>query len=379
MKTSTHAGHTSSHNSFLLAVVAAAAMFAASAQSWSAEQESITSDKSALADAAPTSQSASDFVYAADERGNAISVIELGTGHVTNIATRISPHNVQISPDGHLLFVVGSVAAMKGDPAKMTTVGDHEMARGRLLILDATTMSVESAADIEVGHHPAHVIVDAEGKFAYVTNSEDDDVLVVDIARKSVVNEIKTGKSPHGLRLSLDGRELYVANVNDDSISIIDIAQAREVKRIPIGKAPMQVGFTPDGLRAYVSLRDENSVAVIDTMHRTKIATVAVGRNPIQVFATPDGKEVYVANQGTEANPDTSVSVIDTRDNTVVATIVTGKGAHGVVVSADGKRAFVTNVVDDTVSVIDTATQKVIQQIKVGKGPNGITFRSGQR
>jgi YVTN family beta-propeller protein len=376
MKTATQPGNPSSNNRILVALVAAAALFAASAQSWSAEQEPIKSDKSLLADSAPTSNSESGFVYAADERGNAISVIKLGTGHVKNIATRISPHNVQISPDGRLLFVVGSVAAMKGDPAKMKMGGDYEMARGRLLILDTKTMAVGSAIDIEVGHHPAHVVVDAEGKLAYVTNSDDDDVLVVDVARKSVINEIKTGKSPHGLRMSLDGRELYVANANDDSVSVIDIAQSREVKRIPVGKAPVQVGFTPDGLRAYVSLRDENGVAVIDTMHRAKIATVAVGRNPIQVFATPDGKQVYVANQGTDANPDNTVSVIDTRGNTVVSTIVTGKGAHGVVVSADGKRAFVTNIADDSVSVIDTATQKVINQIKVGKGPNGITFRS---
>lgn len=318
------------------------------------------------------------FVYTANERENSISAIDVGTGQVKNILTRITPHNVQISRDGRLLLAVGQVADMTANqsPMKMTDVG--KMARGRLLMIDSEKLDVESAADMEIGHHPAHVIIDAQGKLAYVTNSEDDNVLVIDVAQQKIAGEIKTGKFPHGLRMSPNGQEIYVANVNDNSVSVIDVAQSKEVTRIPIGKAPVQVSFTPDGARAYVSLQDENNVAVIDTAQRKKIATIAVGRNPIQVFITPDGHYVYVANQGTEDNPDNTVSVIETANNSVIATIVTGKGAHGVVVSDDGKRVFVGNNVDDTVSVIDTATRTVIRNIKVGKGPNGITFRSAK-
>jgi len=342
-------------------------------------QERTNNSNGSSVAAAPTVMREAGFVYVADEGGNSISVIDLSTGQVKDITTRISPHNVQVSRDGRLLLAVGTIAAMTGNQSQMKMNDGGKMERGRLLILDAGTIAVDSAVDIEIGRHPAHVIIDAKGNLAYATNSEDNNVLVIDVAQKKVVSEIKTGKFPHGLRMSPDGREIYVANVNDNSVSVIDIAQSKEVTRIPVGKAPVQVGFTPDGRRAYVSLRDENSVAVIDTTQRKKIATVAVGRNPIQVFATPDGRYVYVANQGTETNPDNAVSVIDTTNNIVVATIETGKGAHGVVVSDDGRRAFVTNIVDDTLSVIDTATQKVINQIKVGKGPNGITFRSANR
>ena len=38
------------------------------------------------------------------------------------------------------------------------------MARGRLLVLDAETLAVETAVDIEIGRHPAHVIIDAQSK-----------------------------------------------------------------------------------------------------------------------------------------------------------------------------------------------------------------------
>ncbi len=45
------------------------------------------------------------FVYTANEDGT-LSAIDLSTGQVKSIATRISAHNVQVSRDGCLLLAV---------------------------------------------------------------------------------------------------------------------------------------------------------------------------------------------------------------------------------------------------------------------------------
>jgi YVTN family beta-propeller protein len=269
---------------------------------------------------------------------------------------------VQASADGRLLLAAGPLAKDKHGHA-------HGDERGRLLVLDARDLTAGPIADIEVGRHPAHVVVDEAGRRAFVTNAEDATVSVVDLARGEVLKAIATGAYPHGLRLSPDGRELYVANVKDGTVSVIDTAALAEVVRIPVGAAPVQVGFTPDGGRVFVSLRDEDSVAVIDTGTRRVVRKIAVGRGPIQVYATPDGREVYVANEGTRENPDDQVTVVDVGRGEVVTTVVTGKGAHGVVVSPDGSRAFVTNIRDATVSAIDTATREVVATYAVGAGP----------
>lgn len=360
-------------------LVSLVALLAACSPPGSVDQESTTRIKPPSAGSAPMVISEGGLVYTANERGNSISAINVDTGQVTTTVTSITPHNIQVSRDGRLLLAVGPVADMTADHSQMKMTDAGQMARGRLLIIDAETLAIQSAGEIEVGRLPAHVIIDEQGKLAYVTNSEDDNVVVIDVAQHQLIGDIKTGTFPHGLRMSPNGREIYVANVNDNSVSVIDLAQSKDVTRIAVGKAPVQVAFTPDGGRVYVSLRDENSVAVINTAQRKKVATIAVGRNPIQVFVTPDGRHVYVANQGTETVPDTTVSVIDVESNDVIATIETGRGAHGVVASDDGKKAFIANIVDSTVSVIDTATQKVIKTIKVGEGPNGITFRAANR
>lgn len=329
-----------------------------------------------LAFAAVPAHSASEaapdqgFVYTADEHGNSVSMIDLSSGRVTTLDVPISPHNLQISADRQRLLVTGPLAK----DGKGHAHGDE---RGRLLVFDAHDLAAGPLADLEVGRHPAHVVIDQAGRLAFVTNAEDATVSAIDLAEGAVVKAIPTGTYPHGLRLSPEGTELYVANVLDGTVSVIDVEALAEVARIPVGQAPVQVGFVPDGSRAYVSLRDENAVAVIDTATHTAIDKIAVGRGPIQVYATPDGREVYVANEGARENPDDTVSVIDVASGRVAATIATDRGAHGVVASPDGRYVFVSNIYANNVSAIDTGGREVVANFAVGGGPNGITFCTG--
>lgn len=316
-------------------------------------------------------------VYTADEHGNSISAIDLASGKVTTVPVPVSPHNVQITADGSRLLAVGEPAVEGHGHGTANAAHAAKEAKGRLLVLDAGKLASGPVASVAVGGHPAHVVVDRAGRRAFVTNSGDNAVAVVDLARKAVVRTVATGRSPHGLRISPDGREVYVANVGGGDVSVIDTERLVEVARVAVGKTPVQVGFTPDGRRVYVSLRDENSVAIIDAGSRMKIGAIAVGRGPIQVYATPDSRFVYVANQGSDAEPADTVSVVEVATDRVVDTIRTGKGAHGVAVSDDGRFAFITNIVEGTVSVIDTSARAVVAAFRVGRGPNGIPFRPG--
>lgn len=313
-------------------------------------------------------------VFTADERGNSITAIDLVSGRATIHRVPISAHNVQVTADGRWLLATGSAVAGHGghDEAEGSS-------KGRLLVFDAGNLNRGPIANIEMGHHPAHVIAGRDGRRAFVTNGEDANVSVVDLVRRKVERVVAVGSAPHGMRMSPDEREIYVANVGDGTVSVVDAARLVEVARVPVGPAPVQVGFTPDGRRLFVSLRDANAVAVVDVAARRALTTIPVGRGPIQVYATPDGRWVYVANEGTQAQPERTVSVIDVAESRVAATIETGAGAHGVVVTPDGSRAFVSNIWDDNVAEVDTTTHTVVRRIAVGRGPNGITYRGVTR
>jgi YVTN family beta-propeller protein len=313
----------------------------------------------------------SGIVYTADEGANSVTMMDLATGKSRQVPLEISPHNIQISDDGSMVLLVGPLA---DSPEHIHGNG----AGGRLVILDAETLEERRPA-ITAGEHPAHVVVDAGNRYAYVTDSGSHSVLVVDLEAGRVAREIPTCGYPHGLRLSPEGRELYVACVEDHEVAVIDVGAGREAARIEVGRAPVQVAFTPDGGQVYVTLRDENATALIDTRTRSVLGSIPVGRGPIQVFSTPDGRFMYVANEGTEEQPDHTVSVIDIESAQVVATVITDAGAHGVVVSDDGELAFISNLFASTVSVIEVATQSVVTSFPVGDGPSGITYRRAGR
>ncbi|WP_269494543.1 YVTN family beta-propeller repeat protein [Castellaniella sp. S9] len=313
-------------------------------------------------------------VYSANEGDGSISKITLSTGDVKTTQISVIPHNVQIAPDGKTLLAVGTAKTEGGGHGNGHGVSIDSHGDAGLLILDVDQLD-KTLKTLPSGDHPAHVVTSPDGRYAYITNADANQLSVVDTQAGKLTAEIATGAYPHGLRLSPDGRELYVANVSDNSVSVIDPKTLKETARIAVGRAPVQVAFTKDGKQVYVSLRDENSVAVIDIATRKAINQINVGRGPIQLYAGA-GDTMFVANQGSDTKPDNTISVIDTQNQSVIGTVVTGKGAHGVVASGDGKYVFVTNTLDNSVSAIDVGTKKVVATYQVGPNPNGITYRS---
>ncbi|MGH6852607.1 MAG: YncE family protein, partial [Methylocella sp.] len=160
----------------------------------------------------------------------------------------------------------------------------------------------------------------------------------------------------------------YVTNTNIDRVLVFDTATHKVAAEVGVG-SPFEVTVTPDGKHAYVTGGSDN-VAVIDTAANSVVATVSVGTGFTSgVAVTPDGKHVYVADEG-----DNTVSVIATASNTVVATIAlpAGSSPAEVAITPDGKHAYVANNGSSTVSVIDTATKSVVATVPVGSEPFGV-------
>ena len=316
-------------------------------------------------------------VYVADEEASTVSVIDAASfKKIRSIPVGQGPHNVQVAPDGKLVWVTNN-----GELGKATEKAAHQgmpksdqgamAGGGEVWAIDTVTDAV--VAKVPVGMHPAHVVVAPDGRHAYVANGGENTVSVVDIAAQRVVGTIPVGASPHGMRIRPDGTQAWVANLKGGTVSVIDTRTRKQIARIAVGRGPAQMGFTPDGKLGFVSLSEEDRVAVIDPASRKVIRKVSVGTVPIQVYATPDSRLLLVANQGTRDKPGSTVSIIDLKTFKAVATVETGSGAHGVVIDREGRLAFVTNTYANTVSVLDVAERKVIATVPVGGGPNGIS------
>ncbi|MFC5269781.1 YncE family protein [Adhaeribacter terreus] len=311
-------------------------------------------------------------IYVANEHAGTISVIDAATNKVLktiNInegnSNALMAHNVQVAPDGNTVWVTGV-------PMDHTT--DE-----KLVIIDAKADSVIYRKNMGVHLHMAHVVLDSQSKFAYVTGTEAGLVLQINTQtfHTSNVYTLPANHQPHGLRY-YNGK-LYVANLEDKSISVIDVSTG-QITEIPVGGMAVQTAISQDGKYVFASLFDTKEVVRYNLQTQTldRISLPAIAQGPIQLYPTPDSKKFFVCDQGVLLNRPVSdkVFVIDIEKAAVTNTINVGNAAHGVVVSKSGKTAYSTNTNDGTVSVIDVALEKVIATIPVGFTPNGISFLS---
>ncbi|WP_423799625.1 beta-propeller fold lactonase family protein [Neobacillus sp. SAB-20_R2A] len=313
---------------------------------------------------APAANQESQFLFTANEGGSISKISVKDQKVISTLKVDGAVHNVQVSPDG-------KVVAATVVPEMMHGHDDSMEMKGKAIFIDSNTDKV--LKEVEVGNHPAHIVFTENGKYALVTNNEDNNVSIIDTKKYVIVQTIPTGKGPHGFRISKDSQYSYVANMGENSVSILNLESMKEEKKIEVGTTPVTTGITDDNKTLVVTLNQENALAIVD-LATNKVDKVKVGNGPAQVYIQQDNQFAYVANQGTEDSPSHSLSKVDLKTKQVVATIETGKGSHGVVTSPDNKLSYVTNMFEDTVSIIDNAQNKVIKTIQVGNTPNGISI-----
>jgi YVTN family beta-propeller protein len=126
--------------------------------------------------------------------------------------------------------------------------------------------------EIITGLHPNDIVSDKKGRFLYVSNSNSDNISVID-SRKDAISETISvrlqpeinqyfGDSPNGLCLSADEKTLYVANGLDNAIAVITLGKNASPKSklaastvagfIPVGAYPSAVTISASG-KLYVS------------------------------------------------------------------------------------------------------------------------------
>jgi YVTN family beta-propeller protein len=262
---------------------------------------------------------------------------------------------------------------------------------------------------------------------AYITNSGDGTVSVIDTTNNTVVMTIPVGRKPFGVAVTPDGSKVYIANSGDGTVSVINTATNTVIgSPIAVGTNPVGVAVTPDGKTVYVTNQGDGTVSVINTATDTVIGSAIdvgcpianCGRKttniPTGIAVTPDGSKVYVGNIGAPgyasviATASNTVTTINTKKatsgvavtpngsevylgslNGVVlaidvatnslghgSTIGVGSGSEGVAVTPDGSKVYVANSAVGTVSVINTGTNKVIGSIAVGSDPQGVSVTS---
>lgn len=206
------------------------------------------------------------------------------------------------------------------------------------------------------------------GRFVYVT-MDCDEVAVIDCLRLKITRMIKVGKNPHHVIVQPDGKFAWVCNDGDGTVTVIDTETHVVMNTITVGKGHHEVAFTKDSHFGCVTNSDDNSVTIIDVYTLDVTGTVDVGKQPHGLGFSEMSGFMYVANEG-----DGTVSVVDILSKSVVKTIVTGKEVRTVKFGPDPRYGYALNKGDDTCSRIDVTRDIVKETIKTGVRPENATF-----
>ncbi len=274
-----------------------------------------------------------------------------------------------------------------------------------------------------VGSGPSAVAVAtiSGSTLAYVTNSLDDTVSVVDTSTDAVVDTIAVGDDPRGVAINDAGTVAYVTNFADDTVSVISTTSRQVTDTIAVGDGPWGVDFARGGslARAFVANSLADTVSLIDTGTLADVvAPIAVGDDPRAIVSGPGGSYAYVVSYGSDdlkginlfsnavattqsvgdgptaiAWVSGSIFVVtnslagnvtthNTSNRTQVGTsVIVGDDPRGIVVAAGGVRAYVTNYGDGTVTVIGVSTTGSSSvfptPITVGTSPVGVALNPG--
>ncbi|MHA1547450.1 MAG: YncE family protein [Alphaproteobacteria bacterium] len=266
----------------------------------------------------------SERIYVPLGSDDAIVVIDPAIDAVVDRIDNISSvHGLAATPDGRFLVA------------------------GRFDEWEAGTVETKKPVGVTEDEHAAHHSMDparpgATGAPVVST------VSIIDVETGLIVRRVDVPGAVHHVSIDPNGRYAALTQPNQDAITILDLASFQVVATIPTGALPNYAVFSPDGQHVYVSNAGNNTVSDVTVDGWIVSRNLIVGETPEHVVLSDDGGSLYVNNIETG-----TVSVIDTRSWSVADTFAAGDLLHGIGLSDDGKTIFVAARNDDALTVID--------------------------
>jgi DNA-binding beta-propeller fold protein YncE len=315
-----------------------------------------------------------------------VSVIRFGPGgaHVErrhevglNRADPDGPHGVAVAPDGAHYYVTTAHGTPHGLLWKYRTAGGAPVGR------------------VELGQFPASLQVSPDGHYVYVVNFNlhgdmvPSSVSVVDAAAMVEIARLRTCTMPHGSSFDPQGTRHYSTCMMDDMLVEIDtreLAVARHFRLTPgrehgMDGAPhthhMTAGHTPgDAQHGGAAHADTGRAAhaagaahtagtaqAAGTEHAADAAAAggaagAAQCSPTWTATAPEGGRVYVA-----CNASNDIAEVDLASWTLLRRIPAGDGVYNLAVTPDGRLIVATNKRGNSVSVIERGSGRELARV----------------
>ncbi|MFP5072565.1 hypothetical protein ACLFMI_23215 [Pseudonocardia nantongensis] len=220
------------------------------------------------------------YAYVTNSGSDTVSVIDIpGRTLAATITVGETPVAVTVRADGARAYVANEQSAS-------------------ITVIDTAARSV--VGTIPVGFLPwktlEGIAVSRDGTRAVVTLDSGigaDTVQIVDLGREEVTGAVTVGRSPGGVAISPDGRRAWVADSDDGSVSVVDLVAGARTRAIAVGGTPTSV-LLGRGERAYVPAAADGAVAALDTTAGTRVADPAPGLGTTTMSIAAGGRALHL-------------------------------------------------------------------------------------
>jgi DNA-binding beta-propeller fold protein YncE len=361
--------------------------------------------QSQVAKSAPSLPERTYTIAVASEATDEISIITFGpTG--ASVQTKVpiglnatdpdGPHGLAVSPDRQFYYVSTAHGTPYGSLWKLR-VSDNVIV-GR----------------VTLGNFPATTQITPEGHLAFVVNFNlhgdmvPSDVSVVGVDDMVELTRVKTCTMPHGSRLNPQGTKHYSVCMMDDMLVEIDVATFAVSRHFMLTKgkemgmagpptamaggamqdmsghgmaapaagdpacSPTWAQPSSDGTRIFVACNKASDIVEIDASSWRMLRRIPTGNGVYNLATTHDGTKLIATNKRGQ-----SVSIIELPSGRELARIPTKrKVVHGAVVSPDDRYVFISvegiGSEPGTVEIIDLRALTTVATVDVGQMAGGI-------
>jgi len=164
--------------------------------------------------------------------------------------------------------------------------------------------SFQVDANYDLSSRPGRIAIQPDGRYAWVGVESPDPrvsgVAAIDVAGGSLAAEIPTGGGAHSLAFSPDSRYAYVTNSDDGTLTVIDAQSLEVFEELKVGIQPVAVAVMPESGAIYVSDQSAGAIVVIDA-ENLRISTQMMADPGISaVGISPDGRWGFAVNPQAE-------------------------------------------------------------------------------
>jgi YVTN family beta-propeller protein len=167
-----------------------------------------------------------NFAYVALSAGKALAIVNLQTDEVEVISLPGVAVQTAVTADGKLVLI------SLYDTKKIAV---YDVFDKTLRMMD---LPVTAKGPVQLYSTPDNRFVYVADQGHYFAQPDGNKIYKFNLQQFKLVNSIKVGEAPHGIVIDKNGKFAYVTNLSSEDVSVLDLYQDKEISRIPVGHEP---------------------------------------------------------------------------------------------------------------------------------------------